>query len=127
MILDIIKIFLPAAMDVINRVVPDANERLKIQNELTQKLLENEGQLASAMRDVMVADAQSESWLTRNARPMTVVWSMSIASWIVLIAPAIGITEETLQAIKAVPTELWVMMTVGIGAYPIVKMFERRK
>jgi hypothetical protein len=105
---------------------PEAKAKLErvgveLENAVTERI---KAEMAAASA-VMVADAQSEGWLTRNARPLTVVWSLGLATWIVLVAPALGIVQETLSAIEAVPDMLWMLITVGIGAYPFAKALEK--
>lgn len=45
-------------------------ELTKAQNDLTMKLAELDAQNYQAQRDVIVAEAKSDSWITRNWRPL---------------------------------------------------------
>jgi hypothetical protein len=110
----------PSIINIIGRAVPDANKRMEIQQEITKLLIESQGQLTNAMKDVMVADAASEGWMTRNARPMTVYWCLAMMTWVV-IAPIFGLQDATIKAVTAIPEQLWSLSAYGIGAYILGK------
>jgi hypothetical protein len=50
-------------------------------------------------------------------RPLVVAWSLAIITWIGVIAPLVGSADPTLAALVRVPSELWTLMTGGIGLY----------
>jgi hypothetical protein len=83
-------------------------------------LIANQAAIYDAMKEVMAADAASESVLTRNARPLVVMWCMVMITWVVL-SPVFGLQTETIDAIKAVPGDLWNLVMVGIGGYILAK------
>jgi len=119
-VLEAILGLVPSIINIIGKAVPDADKRLEIQNEITKLILENQANLMSAMKDVMVADAQSEGWATRNARPMTVYWCLGMMTWVVM-APIFGLQDATIRAITAIPEQLWSLSAYGIGAYILGK------
>lgn len=120
MILDIIKLVLP----VFDRLIPDVNAREKAKEELTRTLLENQTAIMSAMKDTMAADAASESWLTRSARPIVVLWSLGMITWVVL-SPIFNLQTATLTALSGVPDSLWNLVSVGIGGYMLARTVEK--
>jgi len=120
MILDIIKLVLP----VFDRLIPDVNAREKAKEELTKTLLENQTAIMSAMKDTMAADAASESWLTRSARPIVVLWSLGMITWVVL-SPIFNLQTATLTALGGVPASLWNLVSVGIGGYMLARTVEK--
>ena len=75
------------------------------------------------MKTVMAADASSESWMTRNARPTVVFWCLGMMTWVV-ISPVFGLQTSTIQAVSAIPESLWSLAAYGIGAYIIGKSGE---
>lgn len=111
---------------VLERVIPDPNKRMEVELEMNKALIASQGQIYESMKDVMVADAQSESWMTRNARPATVFWSLGTISWVVISGTIDGLTgthilQPTIQALKQVPSDLWNVVLVGIGGYILAK------
>ena len=122
--LPILNAILPVLGPILEKLIPDANKRAEAQEALTKAVLDNQVAILQASKDVMVADAQSEGWLTRNARPLTVVWSLGVMTWIIAVAPIFGLVEATLGALKAIPDNLWNVMLVGIGGYTLARSVE---
>lgn len=122
--LSILPAILGPISEILTRLIPDPNKRIELENEITKAMLSNQASMLDAMKSVMVADAQSEGWLTRNARPLTVVWGLSMLTWLGVLAPSLGIGNEAISAIKQVPSDLWNLVTVGIGAYILGKSGE---
>lgn len=115
--LAILNVLLPSLTQILTRLIPDANDRAKAHEEITRAVLENQADLLQAMQAVMVSDSQSESWLTRNMRPLVVAWSLLFITWIGGVAPIFDLAEPTIAALSRVPGELWTLMTGGIGLY----------
>jgi hypothetical protein len=105
---------------ILNKIIPDADKRLEVQGEIERALIANQGAIYTAMKDVMAADAASESWAARNARPFTVFWCLGMMTWVV-IAPAFGLQAQTIASVKAIPADLWNLSAYGIGAYILGK------
>jgi hypothetical protein len=122
--LAIITALLPLITKVFERAIPDPAERAKAQQEMTSVLLENQGKIFDGMKEVMAADAKSESPLTRNARPIVVYWSLAVITLIV-IGGVFGFAAPILDALKDIPDKLWDLMTYGIGAYVLGRSAEK--
>jgi hypothetical protein len=105
---------------ILNKIIPDANKRMEVEGEIQRALIANQAAIYDAMKEVMAADSASESVLTRNARPLVVMWCMVMITWVVL-SPVFGLQTETIDAIKAVPGDLWNLVMVGIGGYILAK------
>lgn len=123
--LQIVSLIIGPIADILKRVIPDADARAAAQEEITKTIIANEAALNDAMKTVMAADSASESWLTRSARPLTVVWSLLMVTWLAVIAPFTGLQAEALNAVKAIPTELWNLISVGIGGYMLARTVEK--
>lgn len=117
MILQILGLVAP----ILERIIPDPNKRIEAERELQKALIENQASLNSAMAEVMKADAQSDGLLTRNARPFAVFWAIFMVSYVGIIAPLFGIQKETIDGLKAVPSELWNIIAVFGGGYMLAK------
>jgi hypothetical protein len=117
MMFAILNILLPSLTAILSKAIPDADKRAEAQEAIAKAVLENQASLMQAMQAVMVADAQSESFLTRNMRPLVLAWSLFFITWIGGIAPIFGLADPTISALSRVPSELWTLMTGGIGLY----------
>jgi hypothetical protein len=71
-----------AISGILNRIIPDPDKRLEAETEIQKALMQNQSAIYDAMKSVMAADAQSESWLTRNARPIVVMWCLAMITWV---------------------------------------------
>jgi len=109
-----------AISGVLNKIIPDPDKRLEVESEIQKALLASQAAIYDAMKGVMVADAASEGWLTRNARPIVVMWCLGMITWVVA-SPMFGLQGPTIAAIKSVPSDLWNLVTVGIGGYILAK------
>jgi len=109
-----------AISGILNRIIPDPDKRLEAETEIQKALMQSQSTIYDAMKSVMAADAQSESWLTRNARPIVVMWCLAMITWVV-ISPVFGLQAGTISAIRAVPGDLWNLVMVGIGGYILAK------
>src|SRR5437588_674317 len=81
--LSILNLILPALMPLLNKLIPDPQQQAQAQAEIAKAIMSQQAEIMAAMKDVMVADSQSESWLVKNARPMTVFWCLAVMTWIV--------------------------------------------
>ena len=100
-------------------------ELMKLENMVKEKLLELEGQrmelegkLIQAQSAVIIAEAQSQSWMARNWRPMIM---LEFGALIVLIAAGWMDTD----ALNAVPEQLWSLITLGIGGYMTLRTLDK--
>lgn len=119
----LLTLFMPLIKDVLGRVIPDPEKRAEAELELQTALMQNEKSIMDAMSKVMTADANSSPYV-RNARPTIVYWSLGITTYIVLGAP-FGYADEMVEALAAMPSELYQMMMVGIGAFGVTRGLEK--
>ena len=78
--------------------------------ELAIESLKLEKALAEARASIIVAEANSESWITRSWRPLIM---LMFGALICLIST--GLMD--VEALAAVPDRLWTLLSIGIGGY----------
>lgn len=85
-----IKDILGSVRDVIDEFHTSGEEKLEAQRKLVEiersfqtKVMELDADWAKTQADVIKAEATSESWLTRNWRPITVLWLVVVLSSVV--------------------------------------------
>lgn len=109
-------IFKPAT-DLVDNLHTSDEEKLKLQNEFTKlrneaaaKLLDYESKLVDAKSKVILAEAQGQSWLQRNWRPLMMVWFAFLLGcfWFGIIPK--NMTQETIN-------NLFTLLQIGIGGY----------
>jgi hypothetical protein len=84
---------------------------LSIQKDLYTAALQADAEIAKSKAEVLKAEAQSESWLTRNWRPLVVLGFSYIVMHNYIFAPLFGFMY--LQT----PERLWDIIELSIGGY----------
>jgi hypothetical protein len=77
---------------------------LQLQTSLMSQTLDYEKQIANAQRDIIVAETQANSWLTRSWRPITMLTLVAI----------VVVSQFTAME---VPPDLWFVIKLGLGGY----------
>lgn len=118
MIQALIPALAPIIGDVVKSVFPDKDKAREVESALIIKLNENATQLNIAAADIIKAEAQSESWLARNWRPMVMVVfaGLIVARWFGWAAP--NLTE-------AEYLKLWSIVEFGLGGYVVGRSVEK--
>lgn len=130
--MNITTILIGPILSIIDKAIPDKTEAAKMKAAIEQTILQNEASMLEAASAVAMADAKSEGWLTKNARPLTVVNMLVIANVIIAVGifdPAYA--ERIANSLAAVPATLWGLIGGGIGLYqfmrPVSQLIERGK
>lgn len=111
--------------DIINKVVPDTAARDAAKAALEQmresdaaKQVEDDIKIQLAGLDNVKAEAQGQSWLQRNWRPIS-----ALAFLVCIMAFWFGLTPPTLTA-EAV-TEMFGLLKICLGGYTIGRSVEK--
>lgn len=111
-------IFKPAA-ELIDNLHTSDEEKLQAKNQLmviqaaaVSEAVDFETAQLNAKRDIIVAEAKSDGWLTRNWRPMTMMMLMFsvMAFWFGLTPPNALLTEEIILS-------MFGLVKIGVGGY----------
>lgn len=110
--------FLGPAANVLSEFVTDKDKLKALQGELLGKALEHEESFLGAARDVLVAEAQSQSWLTRSWRPISMLIFVALisASWL-------GLTPDSVT--PEIEMRLLDIVQLGLGGYMIGRSGEQ--
>jgi hypothetical protein len=84
---------------------------LELQSAFTVRLTELDTQFAAEQAKVIIAEATSESWLTRNWRPLLMLTFTYIIAHNHVIAPLFGV-----ESVLIVP-DMWALLKLGMGGY----------
>ena len=115
----------PLIGDIVNRVLPaDANKAGEIEREIRLSLLENEEKLENMRGQIVLAEANSGSWLTSTWRPLLMMVIVSIIALNYLIFPLVSLTLGVPLEID-LPSELWTLLNIGVGGYVVGRSGEK--
>lgn len=114
MILDIVKI----GATLIDKLIPDEKKRAEAKLKLVE--MEQKGQLneIKAGQETVQIEAQGESWLQRNWRPLTMLTFVGL-----VVAKWLGFTSDGVT--EAVEMELMHLIQIGLGGYVLGRSAEK--
>lgn len=101
---------------VIDKAVTDKDEANRIKAEIQSQLIDSENSVVKAQMQIILAEAQGESWLQRNWRPLLMIVIVAIIGNNYLIAPYLG-AMFGVGLMLELPERLWDLMTLGVGGY----------
>lgn len=114
------EIFQPAA-DLIDSVHTSTEEKLEAkaklataQNEILLKLADVQKTLVEAQAKIITAEAQGDSWLQRNWRPVTMITFL-----ILVVLDSVGVLPNRLSS------EAWTLLQIGLGGYVVSRGAEK--
>lgn len=121
---DFISRIISPVSDLISEYIPDADKRAELESKIRLALLSQESAFVEASRDIVVSEAQSESWLARNWRPITMLTFVAIIANNYMIAPYIQ-AYGGVAVVLEIPEGMWGLLTVGLGGYVVGRSIEK--
>jgi hypothetical protein len=138
-ILGLISNVFKPAVELIDQLHTSDEEKLQakaamqvLQNQITSEVLSIQKAEVEASRDIIVAEAQGESWLQRNWRPVLMMLFGVIVANNYILNPwlsamfGINVTME-------IPPDMWALLKLGVGGYvagrsgeKIIKMWKEK-
>jgi hypothetical protein len=110
--------------NVINKIIPDKTLALQLQAEITKELISSDEMDIENAVKVIVAEAQGQSALQRNWRPILMLSIVAIIVNNYILAPyltSFGLHVVTL----ALPDKLFSLMEIGVGGYVMGRTGEK--
>ena len=110
---------------IIDKEIPDKDLREKLKTQIQLQLLDLQKDIVEQIQKeveerakVIRAEANSESWLTRNWRPITMLTFLAL-----MVAYYIGLTPPNLD--KATVAEMLSVIKIGLGGYIVGRSVEK--
>ena len=126
-----IKGIIDSVGSVIDKLTTTDDERNKAKLELyalqTAFLTSMEAaatEFAKQQASVIIAEAQGESWLQRNWRPILMLTFTTIIAWQYLVHPIISAFVPLLPQVAIAP-EMWDLLKIGVGGYIVGRSAEK--
>jgi hypothetical protein len=116
-------------LEIIDKLVVDAGLKERLKSEIKGKCLERDRLLIAARQSVLLAEQQSESWLTRSWRPLLMFLLMAFLLFFGLLVPIIELCIGHPLAIEPrldrIPEPAWNLLTLGLGGYVGARTIEK--
>jgi len=116
------------ALGIVDKLVEDKDLARKIKAELESKIIEIANTqflaLLKAQSSVIIAEAQGESWMQRNWRPLLMLVFVVIIANNYIIAPYLSlffVKSVTLD----VPAQMWKLLSLGVSGYVVGRSCEK--
>ncbi len=104
--------------NIVDKVAPDAGMAEKLKFEITQALINTDSKALEQQANIIVAEANGDSWLQRNWRPLVMVnfAALITAHWL-------GFTPPNLPQLQVLA--LLDIVKVGLGGYVLGRSAEK--
>lgn len=103
-------------LDIVDKSVADKDEAARLKADITKLLITERSSSLDARMKVVLAEANGESWLQRNWRPILMLVIVAIVANNYLVAPYLG-AMFGIGLTLPLPSALWDLMTLGVGGY----------
>jgi hypothetical protein len=110
---------LSGLLSVVDKAVEDKDQAALIKARLNEQVLNGGLQELEAAAKIIVAEAQGESWLQRNWRPLLMVMFGVIIANNYLVVPLFN-TPAAL-----IPPDMWDLLKLGVGGYVVGRTVEK--
>ncbi len=109
---------------VLGRFFEDKDQAAQAAHELRTAMLDHEQTAQQVARDVVVAEAKSEHWLTSAWRPMVMLMFAVMIGNNFIVAPYLDAIFGT-NVMFDMPEQAWGLLSVGLGGYVVGRSGEK--
>ena len=110
--------------DLVGQFVEDKDKANELETKIKNKLLSLEQEVITAQRDVIVAEAKSQSFIARNWRPIMMLTFVGIIANNYILFPYITLFGGTATTLE-IPPDMWALLKIGGGGYVMGRSGEK--
>jgi len=110
--------------NLIGEFVEDKDKVNELETAIKRKLLSLEQAVITAQREVIVAEANSQSFIARNWRPIMMLTFVSIIANNYILFPYITLFGGTAITLE-IPPDMWGLLKIGVGGYVLGRSGEK--
>ena len=110
---------LKGVFGVIDQSIEDKDQAAALKAKLQEMVLTGQMKEIEAAAQIIVAEAQGDSWLQRNWRPMLMCLFGVIIANNFLVVPLFGTTAAE------IPPDMWDLLKLGVGGYVVGRSVEK--
>jgi predicted MFS family arabinose efflux permease len=99
-------------------------EKANLDQQISQAIMNVDLSIIQKQPDVVMAEAQGESWLQRNWRPILMLTIVAIVANNYVVAPYIQLFFSKGIQLE-LPEKLWSLLQIGVGGYVIGRSAEK--
>ena len=107
---------------VAERYFDNKDDQAAFKNAVELEILKNQKSFEDLSANIVLAEAQSEHWLTAAWRPFTMIlFALVIAINILIIpyivVPILWMVGVPVPEFMEIPDQVWTLITIGLGGY----------
>jgi len=110
--------------DLVGQFVEDKDKSNELETAIKSKLLGLEQAVITAQKEVIVAEANSQSFIARNWRPIMMLTFVSIIANNYILFPYITLFGGTAITLE-IPPDMWGLLKIGVGGYVLGRSGEK--
>ncbi len=115
---------LSGIFSVIDKSIEDKDEAAKLKARFQEMALTGQMKEIEAAAGVIAAEAQGDSWLQRNWRPMLMCLFGVIVANNYVLAPYIMLFFQ-ISVELTIPPDMWDLLKLGVGGYVVGRSVEK--
>ena len=110
--------------DLVGQFVEDKDKANELETAIKNKLVSLEQEVVKAQRDVIVAEANSQSFIASNWRPIMMLTFVFIIANNYILFPYVQLFGGTAIELK-IPEAIWGLLKIGVGGYVVGRSGEK--
>ena len=103
--------------NLVGQFVEDKDKANELETAIKNKLIGLEEEVIKAQRDVIVAEANSQSWMARNWRPIMMLTFVFIVANNYILVPYANLFFPSTSLELELPESLFELLKIGVGGY----------
>ena len=110
--------------DLVGQFVEDKDKANELETAIKNKLIGLEQEVVRAQRDTIVAEANSQSFIARNWRPIMMLTFVFIIANNYILFPYVQLFGGTALELE-IPDAMWGLLKIGVGGYVMGRRGEK--
>jgi predicted MFS family arabinose efflux permease len=110
--------------DLVGQFVEDKDKANELETAIKSKLIGLEQEVVRAQRDTIVAEANSQSFIARNWRPIMMLTFVFIIANNYILFPYVQLFGGTALELE-IPDAMWGLLKIGVGGYVMGRSGEK--
>ena len=106
--------------NLVSEFVEDVDKKNELESKIKTLVETQANEIDKKAADVIMAEIKSDSWMAKNFRPCMMFLFMFLIAWNAIVVPilwAFGYPLPTLEAMSAIPDQMWTLLIVGMSGY----------
>jgi len=110
---------LTGLLGVVDKAVEDKDQAALIKSRMSEMALSGSLKELESAANIIVAEAQGDSWLQRNWRPLLMVMFGTIVANNYIVVPIFNTPAAD------IPPDMWDLLKLGVGGYVVGRSAEK--